>query len=699
MEKFPALFPRLLSPVLLAEAFSRVCENAGAPGADGETVEMFGRERDANLGCLLEELRTGTYQPRPLLLVAIHKPSGGMRELCIPSVRDRVVQTAATLLLAPILEANEFEPVSYAYRPGRSVQMALAEVLRHRDAGYEWLLDADINGFFDHIDHGLLLAKLARHVPEESFLQLVLEWIKGDVIGPDGPWCLDRGVPQGSPISPLLANLYLDELDEAIQEDFPMVRYADDFVVLARSEDEAKSARMRIIDVLTGLKLTLNAEKTRIVHFDEGFSFLGARFLGDAMWLEWRDGHSISRKPAPRRREPSEHGQAAFQRSRPPANRAMADALTRALGQRAATGEDGLPGQALAAERHYAAVPSGPIPTSGHEPRLRTLHVTEPGCYLAHQADRIVVKKGEEVLRDLPAAYVDMIVIAAHGVMSTPFMRFCCERGITIGLMDGQGQWHGLLAREPLDRIAIQRAQFLKENDIEFARHLACAMTQGKLANSRTMLRRYARRRHMPQLLAAISTLDHSVRNALSAPDLDTLRGVEGAGAAAYFGALRALLAEAGWRFGPRSRPAADPFNAALNYGYSILLANVAGLMQTNGLSPYIGFLHSARQGHPAGASDVMEEFRAVAVDAVLLAVFLRKRVTDTDFENSPNGVRISLSARRVIIHAIESRFNAPVEGRNGDTNDLRRHIDSQAAHLVAVLTGKTKEYRAFRIR
>ena len=142
-----------------------------------------------------------------------------------------------------------------------------------------------------------------------------------------------------------------------------------------------------------------------------------------------------------------------------------------------------------------------------------------------------------------------------------------------------------------------------------------------------------------------------------------------------------------------------DAFNAALNYGYSILLANVSCLMRQAGLSPYVGFLHACRQGHPAGASDLVEEFRAVAVDAVMLNAFLRQRLRETDFEPTAEGMRISVSARRLLIHALEGRLNAPIEGRESEATDLRRQIERQTRLFAKVLRGETTAYRAFTIR
>ena len=191
-------------------------------------------------------------------------------------MRDRVVQSSVALLLTPLLD-REFEEASYGYRPGRSVKQAVEKVRRMRAEGFIWTVDADIQGYFDNISHEKLVARFLRSVTESPLVELVSLWIEtGSGSG--------RGLPQGSPLSPLLANLYLDDLDEALSsKGLRLVRFADDFVVLSKDRLGAEQALARVEKLLTGFGLTLNREKTRIRSFDNSLRFLGHLFVRS--WL------------------------------------------------------------------------------------------------------------------------------------------------------------------------------------------------------------------------------------------------------------------------------------------------------------------------------------------------------------------------------------------------------------------------------
>ena len=273
------LFHQLTALPTLVRAFDRVEENQGAPGVDMETIEEFGAFLEPNLLSLQRELMSGQYRPRPLLRVYIDKEDGTQRPLSIPTVRDRVVQTAATMVLTPVLDP-EFEEVSYAYRPGRSVDQAVQRILALRDRGYHWVLDADIQRYFDEIPHHKLLECLQQYVQDERVLTLVQQWLMVEVQDQGERFRLDKGVPQGSPLSPLLANLYLDRFDEAhIKHGHKLVRFADDFVILCKSRPQAEAALELSEAVLHELQLSLHPQKTRITNFDQGFRYLGVQFL------------------------------------------------------------------------------------------------------------------------------------------------------------------------------------------------------------------------------------------------------------------------------------------------------------------------------------------------------------------------------------------------------------------------------------
>ncbi|HFC54169.1 MAG TPA: group II intron reverse transcriptase/maturase, partial [Gammaproteobacteria bacterium] len=275
----PVTLDAVLTDSNLFDAWAKVRGNKGCAGIDGQTLEDFAKDLMANLDLLRMEVRSGSYRPLPLLRVHIDKKSGGKRPLSIPAVRDRVLQTAMALVLTPLFEA-EFEDVSFAYRKGRSVDQAVQRVIRLRDEGYRWVVDADIDDFFDEIDHELLMAEVAALVGDEEILRLIRQWLTGRVVDGKRRWRLKKGVPQGSPISPLLSNLYLDHLDEALLgENLKLIRFADDFIILCKKRRRAEEALELTEEVLEALKLSINEDKTRLVNFRRGFRFLGVQFI------------------------------------------------------------------------------------------------------------------------------------------------------------------------------------------------------------------------------------------------------------------------------------------------------------------------------------------------------------------------------------------------------------------------------------
>lgn len=270
------LLSRLVSDANLRAAWQRVRDNHGCAGVDGLTIEKFESSLNRNLAQLAIELSAGSYCPLPLLKIIVAKKNGEGRGLCVPTVRDRVAQAAALNVLEPFFE-EEFEQCSFAYRKGRSWRQAIYQVKEYYEQGYRWVLDADIDAFFDSVPHKRLLDRVQRLVADEDVQKLVCLWVKAEIWDGERVSLLTKGIPQGSVISPILANLYLDDLDEElIAQGIRLVRYADDFLILCKTREKAEAATQLTEAVLKQMELQL--DEAEIIHFDHGFRFLGVIF-------------------------------------------------------------------------------------------------------------------------------------------------------------------------------------------------------------------------------------------------------------------------------------------------------------------------------------------------------------------------------------------------------------------------------------
>lgn len=280
--RFHALYCHVARSDVLWRAWEAVRANRGAPGVDGQSiVDVEAAGVGLFLQGLAESLTAGTYKPSPLRRVHIPKPDGRMRPLGIPTVADRVVMAAAKIVLEPIFEAD-FSPVSFGFRPKRSAIDACEAVRQAANRGNNWVLDADVSDCFGSIDHDALMTQVGLRVSDRRMLRLLRCWLRAGVMEGGAVSDTTSGTPQGSPISPLLANVALTVLDKRWQREGRhlgvLVRYADDFVILCGTQARAEEARARVVVMLATLGLQLHPDKTRIADLTrgrEGFDFLG----------------------------------------------------------------------------------------------------------------------------------------------------------------------------------------------------------------------------------------------------------------------------------------------------------------------------------------------------------------------------------------------------------------------------------------
>lgn len=284
--KWFSLMDKVYALANLRKAFKKVKANKGEAGVDHQSIEMFESHLEENLEKLAQSLKDGSYRPQAVRRVWISKLGGGQRPLGIPTVRDRVVQAALLAVLEPIFE-RDFAEHSYGFRPNRSAKAALRRVDTQLKEGYNWVDDADLESYFDMIPRRRMLERVSEKVSDGKVLELVERFLTQEVMETAKHWTPDGGTPQGAVISPLLSNIYLNELDhEMAALDFQMTRFADDFVILCRSEAEAKRA-LQVVQAWTAKEgLRLHPEKTRIVDSREagGFDFLGYHFERGYRW-------------------------------------------------------------------------------------------------------------------------------------------------------------------------------------------------------------------------------------------------------------------------------------------------------------------------------------------------------------------------------------------------------------------------------
>ena len=258
-------------------AFKAVKRNHGAPGYDGETVELFAENIDENIEFLHQALKTKTYLPSPVKRVEIDKPDGGVRLLGIPTVKDRVVQQAVVNIIEPLFD-DQFHPSSYGYRPKKSQHMAVAKAQHFLRNGLEHVVDMDLSKCFDTLDHEIMMNEVGKTISDGSVLKLIEQFLKSGIIVDGSFESSEIGSPQGGVISPLLSNIYLNIFDQKIKTNssYRMVRYADDILIVTNSKREAGNALTWATQILEDeLKLTVNKEKTTTTSLREGVSFLG----------------------------------------------------------------------------------------------------------------------------------------------------------------------------------------------------------------------------------------------------------------------------------------------------------------------------------------------------------------------------------------------------------------------------------------
>lgn len=672
--------------------FEEIEVETGTPTDDQQAAESLQKRVSAAARCLL----LGQYQPPTLQGVLLRTKQGNLRPLAVPPLTDRILQRAAAQQLTPVLE-RLFSQASYGFRPGRSRQTARLRIQQAYTAGYRWVYESDIAHFFDSVCWTRLYTRLQAVFGEEPLIDVIMAWISAPVLYRQELIQRRRGLPQGSPLSPVLANLMLDAFDHQLESaGFKLARFADDFVILCKDRAQAETASRAAEQALAEVGLRINPSKTRIRSFTQGFRYLGYLFV-EGLALDV--GSSDKSLPA------APDG--------PPPYSWLAELAAR---EPAALEEwHKLPRQGSAKPRVRRVI-RPPMPGKFAEssqrespPRVMTgkevdsgrgalAFVTGTPARLASRDNQLLLLRDEQLEQAIPWHTLDGVILFGRHHITTPALRTAMKQGVAIHFASLTGHYQGSTWPATPGPPGWQLWLEQKAVHEDPVRRLAIArvLIEARLRHQREVLRQ----RVSPNDATGVQ-IDHALRHLARTRTLDDLRGLEGIATRYYYAGLRQLIPEE-WGFDARAyRPSRDPFNALLSLGYTSLRCIADTLLRADGLLPWQGGYHSSQGRHCALASDMMEPFRHL-VERTALASVTRRRIKLDEFQFDPRRdcCLLTPEARNRYLGMLMKRFETPITALGAQqAKTAYHHLHAQNQAYMRWLRGQAAEFICFRMR
>lgn len=624
---------RLFGPL---RRWKSLAELALSPAAIDRGASRYQLPAGATVATV-EAIRGGTYRPDPPVRFELRDGDRRPRAMCVPSKRDRAIQQAVLESIAPALD-RFFESSSFAFRKGLGRHSAAAQIEKISKQGYTWAVRSDIHRFFDRVDHALLRTRIAAYLPDTAIVELLMTWVQqADTAG------TGKGLPTGAPVSPVLANLLLDQFDEQLAIDHAkLVRYADDFLILHRTQGEAEAALQSAHVAAQELKLQLSETKTSLLGPGETFDFLGFRFARDEQWrfhsllppttlpgLGWVDLSKVQSKLDP----PETHYP--------------------------------LPGESVRANRlgDVVAVLS----------RRVTRIDAAPGRFMA-------LDRAGRTLRELSSQRIGFILIQGTPEVSAAAWHQIIENQIDLMMVGNAGRPVCQIRTRPQVTSTDARiAQVRMANEPLAALPAARQLVHAKLQNTAITCRAIFQD---AEGVATSQQLLELAERSLASTDHASLLGYEGSGAAAWYRLYGARLPKH-FRFDRREAPRSrTPGNVLLNIAYSHLHRLCESAAVAAGLMPDLGVLHQVRSGHLALASDLQEPFRHLADRAVMIAATRLSPGDFTELINEQYPLKIESRAMRRLFEVLYRNLSLGCTDVRGAGGSYREHIFRQARHL-----------------
>lgn len=739
------MFTKPLSYIITKEnltlAYEEISKNSW--GLDDVDFREFEKNFSKNISSIIEHIKTGLYSPEPLKKIEINKAnSDKKRPIALSSIKDKLIQRVLYESMNPYFDKT-FSTASYAYRPEKSTLKAINRVTEYINQKKLTIVKTDIENYFETIDHDILLSILNKQVKDKSIIRLISLFIQ---VGGFKVQNYDEhlhGVYQGDILSPLLSNIYLNEMDTYLEKkEISFVRYADDFALFFKGKNRAYKELKELKKFLKTLKLKLGADKTEVVHIADGFTFLGIEFRGRNREVQEQRVEKSLKKLEDFSK--TKLGFSGFVKElnsylyglknyylkiltkNSPQYREFQQALINTLAHKVFLSKKS---KAVTTKKEFKILLEqikfsilfepenikdelSHIIAIGYEKYLAdksykdtssklakkknkyakkfandsTLHIAMEGMMLGVSKNKFVLKKYGKVQNSFPINKITRIVFEGKGFsLSTNVIKKCADNAITIDFINRDATSYASLItyKSSMTQILSRQAKIL---NTPLHLDLAKAFIRGKAKNQLNYIK-YLNKYHK-LLQKHISSIEVSIVKSKSVTSVNELMGYEGSISATYWDALKLILEVP---FPKRiTYRAKDIVNSSLNYGYAFLYGKIQHSLVHAGLTLNISFLHSLDEKKPTLTFDMIEEFRSFIVDRTIISMLNKEE----PIKLGKDGL-LTLASRKLIAKNIKEKLGSYTMWKK-ESKKIENIIQTQAFNLAKVVKGESKRYKAF---